>query len=164
MPTAAVQTQRLTWTLTDVCGSISKGGNGRREREGEKGRRELAAHTHTMQCVLAWRPSSCKPPRGLSFRALTSTFTQNHPCKLRDQAPFPLCMLEEFHFASVRKDTILESDWAAKSQANWNPARISVKIFWLISTHQHPSQSSFSPDTKHWTWSQARLPSREKNS
>lgn len=53
MPTAAMQTQRLTWTLTDICGSISKGGNGRRERGGEKGRTVLAAHTHTMQCALA---------------------------------------------------------------------------------------------------------------
>lgn len=41
-----------------------------------------------------------------------------HPCKPRSQAPFSLCMLaREVKPPSVRKDIILESDRAPKSQA-----------------------------------------------
>jgi hypothetical protein len=42
--------QKLTWTLTDIYGSIFKG---RERARREKGRIVLAAHTHTMQYALA---------------------------------------------------------------------------------------------------------------
>jgi hypothetical protein len=48
---------------------------------------------------------------------------------------FTVHVARKVSFPSVRKYIILESDRTPKSQANWNPARILVKIFWLISAH-----------------------------
>ena len=47
--TAAVQTQTLTWTLTDICGSIFKGRETERRERGRK-RRVLATRTHNATC------------------------------------------------------------------------------------------------------------------
>lgn len=48
--TTAVQTQRLTWTLTDICGSIFKGKETERRERERKRRRVLATHTHNAMC------------------------------------------------------------------------------------------------------------------
>lgn len=72
--TAAVQTQRLTWTLTDICGSVFKGREKKRREKGEKKRKKSVRSAHTMHRALAWSSNSCNNSKVLIFRALRCTF------------------------------------------------------------------------------------------
>lgn len=102
--------------LTSVA-AFSKRGKGRGEKGEEKGRRVLEAHTHTVQCALAWLSCSCKTPEVLSFWALSSTFTQKPP--MQAEGPSSLSTVHvarEVSCTSVRKDIILESDRALAKQ------------------------------------------------
>lgn len=97
-----------------------------------------------MPCALAWLLSSCKTPKMLSLWAFSSTFTQKPP--MQAEGPSSLSTMHvarELNSTSVRKDILQESDRATNSQADRDPARILVKIFWLISAYPHPN--SFPP-------------------
>lgn len=144
--TAAVQTPKNSprpW-LTSLI-AFSKG----RKQRGERGRkrRKSVSNTHT-QCHVPlhdYSSSACKTPKMLSLWAFSSTFTQKPPMQAEGaKLPFHYACSKRAELHICPEDILQESDRATNSQADRDPARILVKIFWIWFLHTH-TQTVFLP-------------------
>lgn len=146
--------------LTSVA-AFSRKRKGMGERRGEKGRSVSSTHT---QCHVPLHDYLVHAsPKGAQ---LLSTQFCLHPktphASWGAKLPFHCACSREASSHLSGKTSSWNQIGLQRAKANWNPARILVKIFWIISAHQYPSKSSSSPDTKQWAWSQTGFPAKRK--